>query len=228
MTDTATCGDCGAAIEDDRGADPRERRPCPNCGSKKRNYFVSMQATVHLEALATASLSTALPVDFLLQTVIVPGERTPDGLILEAVGVAWFEIINRIAADPDEAFRIPPRMWEEIIAGAYKQAKYDEVILTPRSGDFGRDVIAIKKGLGMVRVIDQVKAFKPGHLVTADDVRALMGVLQTDGASKGFLTTTSDFAPKLREDPLIVPLMPSRLELIDGKTLFEKLKKLAQ
>jgi len=48
-------------------------------------------------------------------------------------------------------------MWEEIIAGAYKKAGFDEVTLTPRSGDLGRDVIAIKKGLGSVRVIDQVK-----------------------------------------------------------------------
>ena len=59
--------------------------------------------------------------------------------------------------------------------------------LTPRSGDHGRDVIAIKKGLGSIRVIDQVKAYKPGHRVTAKDVQALIGVLQGDGASKGLL-----------------------------------------
>jgi hypothetical protein len=35
------------------------------------------------------------------------------------------------------------------------------VTLTPRSGDHGRDVIAIKKALGFVRIIDQVKAYKP-------------------------------------------------------------------
>jgi restriction system protein len=79
-----------------------------------------------------------------------------------------------------------------------------------------------------VRVIDQVKAFKPPRKVTANDVRALMGVLQTDGASKGFLTTTSDFAPRLRSDPLIKPFLPSRLELIDGSTLIERLKELAK
>jgi hypothetical protein len=38
-----------------------------------------------------------------------------------------------------------------------------------------------------------------------------MGVLQTDGASKGFLTTTSDFAPKIPTDPLIVPSFLSDL-----------------
>jgi Restriction endonuclease len=77
--------------------------------------------------------------------------------------------------------------------------------LTPCSGDRGRDIIAVKRGLGSIRVIDQVKAYKPNHPVTADEVRALMGVLHGDSASKGFLTTTSDFAPRLRQDPLITP-----------------------
>jgi hypothetical protein len=38
-----------------------------------------------------------------------------------------------------------------------KKAGFEEVILTPRSGDHGRDVIATKKALGTIRVIDQVK-----------------------------------------------------------------------
>ena len=77
-------------------------------------------------------------------------------------------------------------------------------------------------------LIDQVKAYKPGHLVTANDVRALMGVLQGDGASKGFLTTTSDFAPKIKDDPLITPFIPARLELINGSSLFKMLEKLLE
>jgi restriction system protein len=99
--------------------------------------------------------------------------------------------------------------------------------LTPRSGDLGRDVIAIKKGIGCIRIIDQVKAYKPSHLVTANDVRALMGVLQGDGASKGFLTTTSDFAPKIKEDILITPFIPARLELINGDKLLKRLEELS-
>ena len=64
-------------------------------------------------------------------------------------------------------------------------------VITPRSGDYGRDVIATKRGIGRVRVIDQVKAYRPGNLVTANDVRALAGVLHCDGASKGFLTVSA-------------------------------------
>jgi len=115
----------------------------------------------------------------------------------------------------------------EIIAGAYKKARFEEVTLTPRSGDHGRDVIAVKRGLGSIRIIDQVKAYTPNHLVTADEVRAFMGVLQGDSASKGFLTTTSDFAPRLRQDSLITPFMPARLELINGDMLLGRLQNLA-
>lgn len=163
-----------------------------------------------------------------LQTVLVRGDTTDEGAIIEAVALPWFDIIKQINSDPRRVHDLSPRMWEEIIAGAYKRAGFDEVILTPRSGDLGRDVIATKRGIGIVRVIDQVKAFKPGHLVDANDVRALMGVLANDGGSKGFLTTTSDFAPRLRDDPLIKPWIPSRLELVNGIDLLNRLRALAK
>ncbi len=165
----------------------------------------------------------------LLQAAVVGfGDKTPEGQLIWCVAFPWFEIIEILTRDPAAAYKIPSRTWEEIIAGAYKKAGFEEVTLTARSGDYGRDVIAVKWGLGSVRIIDQVKAFRPDHLVTANDVRALMGVLQGDGASKGFLTTTSDFAPKLPEDPLIAPFMPSRIELINGTKLLKRLKDLAK
>jgi restriction system protein len=164
----------------------------------------------------------------LMQTVIVPGEKTAEGTLIAAVAVPWFDIVEKVLADPAIAFQLPWEKWEEIIAGAYKKAGFDEVTLTPRSGDAGRDVIAVKKGLGFVRVIDQVKAYKPPHLVTANDVRALVGVLEMDGASKGFLTTTSDFAPRIKEDPLILRIPVGRLQLINGTELAAALAKLVK
>ena len=162
-----------------------------------------------------------------MQTIIIPGAKTSEGKLIEAVAIPWFQIVALLEKDPTAAFEISPGKWEELIAGAYKVAGYDEVILTPRSGDHGRDVIATKKALGTVRVIDQVKAYKPPHLVTAEQVRALIGVLQTDGAAKAYLTTTSDFAPRASADPTIRPLIPSRLELINGRMLLERLKELS-
>ena len=172
---------------------------------------------------------SALPdIGFILKSVIVAVDKTAEGRLIESVGIPWIEIVELLAKDWSIAFQIPPEKWEEIVAGAYKKAGFDDVIITPRSGDYGRDVIAIKKGIGSVRVIDQVKAYSPSNLVTANDVRALLGVLHCEGASKGFLTTTSNFAPGIVKDPFITPLVPSRLELIHGEALLERLKNLAR
>jgi len=109
-----------------------------------------------------------------------------------------------------------------------------EVILTPRSGDLGRDVIATFKGLetfrnvGTLRLLDQVKRYSPTNLVTAEHARALLGVIEADKATKGFLTTTSDFAPELHEDRLLKPYIGARLELVNRTKLlawFEGLTK---
>ena len=165
----------------------------------------------------------------LLQAAVTLGEKTVEGHIIKGVAPAWAEIIRLMEEDPDILFKIDPRRLEEIIAGAYERAGFDEVILTPRSGDLGRDVIASRKDWGRVRFIDQVKAYKPGHLVTAEEVRALGFVLLSDqNATKGIVTTTSDFAPKIVEDPLIKPHMPNRIELVNGTELVKRLIELAK
>ena len=118
-----------------------------------------------------------------------------------------------IQRDPESIYQIDPRQWEEIIAGAYSADGY-EVILTPRSGDHGRDVIATKSGVCSVRFYEQVKAYRPGHVVTADEVRSMAGVLAGfPNASKGIVTTTSTFAPRLLDDPGLRSLIPYRVEL---------------
>ena len=118
---------------------------------------------------------------------------------------------------------------EELIAGAYTRHGWDEVTITPRSGDGGRDIIAVKRGLCTIRIIDQVKAYSPGQEVTANDVRALLGVLSSDpNVTKGYVTTTAQFAPRLLEDNTIRQYVPYRLELKDGAQLRSWLLKVAR
>jgi restriction system protein len=172
--------------------------------------------------------STVAKSSVLLQSVITLGEKVEEGRVIEAVAPAWAEIIRLLEEDPDILFKIEPRKMEEMIAAAYQQAGFDEVILTPRSADFGRDVIAVKRDYCTIRVIDSVKRYAPGHLVKADDVRALLGVLAGDPkATKGVITTTSDFAPMIPSDPFICQFIPYRLELINGENLVRRLSELA-
>jgi restriction system protein len=226
MGEIVKCKGCDAVLAEPFGDHGEEREPCPNCGYRERIFHVSASFTVQTDVVSSAEV-VSLP-SLLVKAIVVPGQVTDEGLLITAISAPWLEIIELLAKDPALAYKIPSRKWEEIIAGAYKRAGFDEVTLTPRSGDLGRDIIAVKAGIGVVRIIDQVKAYSPGHLVTADDVRALVGVLYTDGASKGFLTTTSDFAPNLKKDPLIVPLIPSRLDLINGTMLLKRLRELAE
>jgi restriction system protein len=123
-----------------------------------------------------------------LKAVLVLGEPDKEGALVQAVALPWFEILKMIQQDPQGMYGIDPRRWEEILAGAYTRAGFDEVILTPRSGDKGRDVVATKRGIGSIRIFDQVKAYAPGNLVTADQVRGMIGVITgAANVSKGSL-----------------------------------------
>lgn len=157
---------------------------------------------------------------FSVSAVVIPEKKVPAGLLIKSTSIAWAAVINELERDWTKAYQIEPRVWEEIIAGAYSKAGFDEVILTPRSGDFGRDVIAIRNGIGCIKIIGSVKAYKPGHLVNQDDVRSLLGVMSGElNTSKGILTTTSNFSPRLPTDPFIQPFLPTRLELMNGAQL---------
>lgn len=151
------------------------------------------------------------------------GGKTSEGEIISACDLPW-RIIARLLKDGDEYIRLlanSPRKLEELIAAAYAKDGF-EVVLTPRSGDGGKDIIATKKGHFQLRFIDQVKAYSPGTLVTHDDVRAMIGVLTVDqGASKGIITTTSRFQPQVKTSPEFAQFMPTRLQLRERSDLID-------
>jgi restriction system protein len=73
-----------------------------------------------------------------------------------------------------------------------------------------------------------MKAYKPGHVVTADEVRAMFGVITAArNVSKGVVTTTSTFAPMIDRDEFIAPHLPYRLELKARDDLLRWLGELA-
>jgi restriction system protein len=146
------------------------------------------------------------------------------------LSIPWFEMLREIERDPDFLFLFArhPRRFEEFIAASYERAGWPQVELTPPSADGGRDVIATMPGVGSVRFLEQCKAYSPGRLVTHNDVRAMLGVLQTSSnASKGIVTTTSGFQPGIFKTKEFEPFLPYRLELRDGKSLRRWLQQIA-
>jgi restriction system protein len=177
-----------------------------------KRFFRDLEAPINPKQSSKPTLS--------LSGVLIPDASVPHGVLIKSVSILWGSVVDQLRVDWDKAYEIPPEVWEEIFAGAFHRDGFDKVTLTPRSGDYGRDVIAIKSGVGCIKIIGSMKAYKPGHLVKHDDVRALLGVLSGEqDASKGIITTTSGFAPRITSDPFIKPFLPTRLELMDGVML---------
>lgn len=196
----------------------------PGRGGILRSSLGQMSVRGSLSEQGAPSPPPELAIKALLEFV----GPTSEGQLVRAVAIPWFEVAEMMIRDPESMYEIEPRAWEEIIAGAYDRAGFDEVILTPRSGDLGRDVIATKRGVGSIRIFDQMKAYKAGRVVTAEEVRAMLGVITAAAnVSKGVITTTSTFAPRLLEDPFIAPYVPYRLELKPGDVLLPWLEELA-
>lgn len=169
------------------------------------------------------------PVDcssLMLQTLVTPLAKVEDGQLIQCVAIPWLAILRELERDPAflHNFSKHHRAFEEFLAATYERAGY-AVTLTPQRGDRGRDVIAVKKGFGSVRILDQAKAYGPKHLVTHDDVRAMLGTLSTDAnASKGIITTTSDFQPGILQGEEFRRFIPYRLELKNGTQLLDWLR----
>lgn len=161
-----------------------------------------------------------------LSTVIERGPETDNGQIVKVLALPWFEIFRELERNPDRAFEFvdDPIKFEEFLAATYDLLGA-EVELTPRSNDKGRDVIATFRDPVGIRVLDQAKAYSPGHKVKANDVRALQGVLSREpNASKAVITTTSEFAPGVYKE---FGGVSNRLELRDRHTLLDFLQKAA-
>ncbi|MEM8667436.1 MAG: restriction endonuclease [Planctomycetota bacterium] len=191
--------------------------------------FASGAATV--KAFATMAMPPEDAPAILLQTLVEPLSSVSDGQVIRDAGIPWLEIFKRIQEDPEFLYGFVghPRKFEEFLAASYDRAGYDEVVLTPRSNDGGRDVIAIKKGFASIRILEQAKAYKPGHLVTHDDVGATLSTLLTDtNSSKAIITTTSDFQPRVTKGDRFKHLMPYRLELKNGKQLATWISQIAK
>lgn len=155
-----------------------------------------------------------------LAGLVIPERQTAEGVLTSNISYAWIDIVEELQGDWSKAHEIGDHVWEELIAAAYKRAGYEEVTLTPRSGDHGRDLIAVKKGLGAIKLLGSVKAYKPGSLVTKEQVHALAGVLSLDPtATKGVVITISDFAPRILDDKNLARAIPDRIELINGARL---------
>jgi len=139
----------------------------------------------------------------------------PDGRfsgLQDAMALIRAKFIN-VSHPNSLLLELDPYQFEHLIDALYAKMDYD-TILTPRTHDGGRDVIAEKKGIGeREKLLVQCK--KQKKKVGVKEVRALLGIVSNEKATKGVLVTTSEFtapAKKLGKEN-------ARLELVGQKDL---------
>ena len=163
-----------------------------------------------------AEIEIARP-ELLFGAVVEKRGKTTEGDIIVCFLPAYRWFLEELERDPHAFYQLDSGKCEELTAARYERDGW-EAILTRRSRDGGRDVIATRKDLGLtIRIIDQVKLYKPDHPVGIVAVRSLMGVLNEieRGTSKAVITTTSRFTRTVYKD--FAHAIPGRLELRDGK-----------
>src|SRR5947208_188840 len=98
------CHDCGFSFD----SGDVDREPCPKCGSSRRDVTLEMPTIMSAVGTisATATVKAVSQSSLLLHTLIIPAARVPEGKLIEAVALPWFEILGELSRDPNFAFEI--------------------------------------------------------------------------------------------------------------------------
>lgn len=139
----------------------------------------------------------------------------PDGRINGLLHA--MNLIRAAYIDPlhprDELLSISPRNFELLIGLLFKQMGYDVIITQPRN-DGGYDVRLKKDSTGKSEIsIVECKRYTDN--VGVKELRAFMGVVSRERATRGLLITTSSFTRSARSEAKET----NRIELIDYEAL---------
>ena len=167
--------------------------------------------TILLAALALLVIPFALegPVRALLNAIGAPGEYSR-AAALAITGIVLFLFLDRkrirarrlrrrerrAAWRERERLRnsyvlnLSPYEYEEYVAEELRQEGFTEVDTTPKSGDFGADVLAKD---GERRVCVQCKRYAPGHPVGVKAVQEIYSAKAYYGCDDAYLYTPSDY-----------------------------------
>ena len=128
---------------------------------------------------------------------------TPEqNIALITVDSLPLRLLTRIMQSPEELRNITPRQFEEFVAETLSQLGFKDVLLTPRSHDGGKDVVANYRINGIpLSFYFECKHYAEGNKVQLETLRTLLGTMAHDARSvnKGVLVTTSTFTKGARK-----------------------------
>ena len=127
---------------------------------------------------------------------------TPDTDCQIEVG-SFFSVdkLMSIASSPEEIYKIDGIMFEFFTAELISRLGFENVIVTPRSNDKGRDVIAERRELGQKLKFNFQCKHSKNRQISRPEVLALLGcvVHEMTLADRGILMTTSRFSKAAQE-----------------------------
>ena len=101
--------------------------------------------------------------------------------------------VEAILVKPAIIDSLDPRFFEELIGSLYSRLGF-EVLLTKRTRDGGRDIVAVGESANsLIKFIVECKRYRRDRKVGIAPVQRLWGVKMSEGATKAVLATTSTF-----------------------------------
>ncbi|MCX5962407.1 MAG: restriction endonuclease [Cyanobacteria bacterium] len=112
-------------------------------------------------------------------------------------------MIKTLMSKPINILYIRPENFEYLTKKLFQSLNYDNVEQTRNSKDNGIDIIAYKKGFGLMEnrkqcVVAQCKRYAKNK-ITRREIQELLNAMQNHGATEGYFITTSSFAPDAEE-----------------------------
>lgn len=106
------------------------------------------------------------------------------------------EVIRKLQSDPKQLYGLSPREFEKMTAELLADMGFSSIVLTPYSGDGGRDIVATRHVNGVpVIMAFECKRYAEDNKIGPSILRALLGTISTGEtrANVGVLVTTSTF-----------------------------------
>lgn len=122
-------------------------------------------------------------------------------------------LLDQILRSPELMRNLSPQRFEHFIATLIDKLGFEDVVITPRSGDQGRDILAVKRVLGIpILFAFECKRYSPDKPVGVEILRALFGTIShgPTKANKGILVTTSRFTSGARKFLLTEPSLDGK------------------
>lgn len=117
---------------------------------------------------------------------------------------------------PNRFMNLSPRKFENFILEFFRELGY-KADLTPKTGDYGGDILAKKN---RESIVVQVKRYKSSNVVGVHHINQVVGARQFYNANKAIIITTSYFSKNGR-----ALAKRTNVELWDWNILYDKIKK---